>query len=67
MPPFPEPFCLTAWLRVQPASWLSMHFQLLEVCFIPGVTARFLDASYLWPIAIHQILTLVGLLGVFIA
>lgn len=63
MTPFPEPLCLSAWLIVQPASWLSKHFQLLEVCFIPVVTAGFLDASYLWPIAIRQILRLVGLLG----
>lgn len=67
MTSLPESFCPSALLWVQPASWLSKHFQPLEVCFISVVTTGLLDANYLWLTATRQILGLVGLLGVFIA
>lgn len=52
-------------LQVWPTSWLSKHLQLLEVYFIPALTAGLHDASCLWHTAIPQILRLIGLLGVF--
>lgn len=50
-------------LQLWPTSWLSKHLQLLEVYFLPALTAGLHDASCLWRTAIPQILRLVGLLG----